>query len=258
MRRKIRLWSAIMVCFALMVTVWPVAARINDREKSARQVEGIEKCVASLGEEQLSRYWNLAKWYNHQMEQGNEELRGLYSRILDLGEGRMGILAVPELRLQLPISHGYGGKAGHDPNSPLPIGGRGNHTVLILTEAYDWKTGQMVYIDILGQRLSYRVESVQVMPAGWNPERPGAGGEDMLTLVLDRGNTRTMIRCVRCADLTVRPVESDTYRQAILAAVLPLTALLPAYVWRRRYAKREHTLRICGFCRKNPEKSNLF
>lgn len=254
MGRKIILWTVFTFCIALVLTVWPVAHRLTEAREDARQVEIIQGRVASLGEGQLAKYRDLAKWYNHQLELGGKGLRGAYNRILDLGEGSMGVLEVPESGLRLAISHGYTGEVGHDPESPLPIGGRGNHTVLILTESYFWRTGQAVYIDILGKRLCYRVESVQVMPLGWSTEQPCDGAQDLLTLVHDRGNTRTIIRCVRCADLTVRQQDERNPGRLIPAAIL----LLGAFGWGRKFAKCEQMPRICGFYRENPEKSNLF
>lgn len=235
-RRKMILWTALLLCFALVLTIRTAAGRIIEAEQNERQVKKVENCVAALGARRLEEYRDLTKWYNHQLEQGTRGIREIYSGILDFGEGKMGVLEVQELNLRLPIYHGYTGKVGHDPGSPLPIGGRGNHTVLTLTEAYSWRSGQLVYIDILEQRNAYRVESVQVMPEGWSPARPTEAGQDLLSLIFDHGSTRTIIRCVRCTDLTVRSCEPAKPGWGILAA-WSLVLLLPAFGWREKIRK---------------------
>lgn len=249
-KRWRKLWVAVL-CLALCLTVWALNVRCAEAEEDARQVAALEAAVASLGEAQLEKHRDLAKWYNYQLEQGKMELRGNYDDILNLGNGRMGLLEVPELHLRQVICHGTAGEVGHDPASPLPIGGLENHTVLTLTRWYPWEPEQAVYIDVLGQRLNYRVESVQVMRAGWSVERPRSAGQDLLTLVFDQGSTRTIIRCIRCTGLTVR--EKEESRNVGWLPILPLC--VPWLVF--RYAKGKVMPRIRGFYRKTRGKSKL-
>ena len=255
MRRKHRFWTLPAFLLALAVTVLPVFHRLAAERESLRQVETLEERVKALGSEQIDHQRNLAKWYNLQLAQGVQSHRGAYGNILDFGDGAMGVLEVPELHLKRVICHGAEGDVGHDPASSFPIGGRGNHTVLILGEQHSWAAGQAVYIDCLGERLSYRVESVQVMPAFWPTDRPAAPEQELLTLVCDRGSTRTIIRCVRCRELTVRSAPALPLSALWLAASTPMVLVLPALLISARGEQRP---RICGFSRKNRRKSKLF
>lgn len=256
--RKIKLWTAIAFFMALVVTVLPVVRRISFCQQNARQLAALEARVNSLDQAQLEKQQNLAKWYNYGLEQGDPGVYWAYSNILDFGDGVMAVLEVQELNLRLPIFHGTEETVGHDFTTPFPIGGRGQHTVLILRVEYDWEAGMPVYIDCLGKRITYQVESVQVMPGGWSTARPAQAGQDLLTLVFDRGNARTLIRCVRCVDLTVRPLEQVDNGMAILTAALPMLFFIPALCAKMRCGFCAQTCRLFGFFHKNRGKSNLY
>jgi len=219
-----------------------------------RQAEALEAGVAAMEREKLDYHWNLAKWYNYNLKLGTDGLEGAYETILDFGQGRMAVLGVPEWEMRLPIYHGGGGAVSHDPATPFPLGGREDHTVLMVSDLLPWRPGLTLYIDCLGQRLLYRVESVQVMGTGWSAERPTEGGQDLLTLVYDRENTRTLIRCVRCGELVMREERRCEWFWAVLPACLLMLPVICRLKWRTSGAQRR---RIRGFYRKNRGKTKL-
>jgi hypothetical protein len=216
---------------AFLLTLGMVLCTVGDwywqRQETRRQMERLDSMVAGLGEAERTHQRNLAKWYNYNLEQGTPGLWAAYDGILNLGDGMMGMLEVRSLGLRLPICRSGGGTVCHDPATPLPIGGRGLHTVLYLSDFHFWQEGQTVFIDCLGLRLNYRVESVQVMGADWTVERPTEAGQDLLTLVYDRGNTRILVRCVRCEELVLREGKGSDCQWVVLAA-LPLILMIPA------------------------------
>lgn len=165
-----------------------------------RQAEKLESAMEALGPGEAERERNLAKWYNYNLELGTSGLEEIYDGILNFGQGGMAVLEVPEWELKLAVYHGTGGIVTHDRSTPLPLGGRGKHTVLVLSEPLPWTEGMGLYIACMDQRLIYRVESVQVMVGRWSPERPTEAGQDLLTFVYDRGDTRTLVRCVRSSE----------------------------------------------------------
>lgn len=194
-RKWIGILTFLSVLAALLAVTVPVQARIMELQRREQTAAALREQLESLDSEEIRMQRNLCRWYNQNLRNPKPDryFRTAYDSILNLGEGIMGMLEVPELGLCIPITHGTDGAAGHDPNSPLPIGGRDNHTVLHLDQAYLWEEGMTVWIWIPGQRLWYRVESIQVMPAGWSTACPSPA--EMLHLVFDRGNTRTIIRC---------------------------------------------------------------
>lgn len=194
-RKWIGIVTFLAVVAALLAVTVPVYARILELREQERAIAALRERIESLDEEEIRMQRNLCRWYNQNLCSPEPEryFRMAYDSILNLGEGIMGMLEVPELGLCIPITHGANGAAGHDPDSSFPVGSQENHTVLHLDEAYLWEEGMAVWIWIPGQRLWYRVESIQVMPGGWNTACPSPA--EMLILVFDRGNTRTIVRC---------------------------------------------------------------
>lgn len=230
---KILKTLGLVLAVLLTVGLW----RQEEQRKEAsfreltRQAEELESMVASLETEAKAHQRNLAKWYNYNLEQGTEGLEQAYDTILNFGQGRMAVLGVPEWDLKLTIFHGDGGVVSHDPSTPLPIGGRGNHTVLRISQQFPWQAGQNLYIECLGQRIRYRVESVQVMDADWNAERSGSGNQDLLTLVFDGEENRMMIRCIRCGELVIHRGKTVGFaRYAVQAAGLPAIVFSSAWL----------------------------
>lgn len=197
MRRK---WIGIILflgALAAVLAVVPDKTQMQQNREQEQTAAALREQMQRLSEEEITLQWNLCRWYNRNLEAEEPEkyYQTAYDSILNLGEGMMGLLEVPELGLCIPITHGTDGAVGHDPDSPLPIGGRGNHTVLHLEEAYHWTEEMEVWIEIPGQRLCYRVESIQVMQAQWTAECPSP--VEMLILIFDRDDTRTLVRCTR-------------------------------------------------------------
>ena len=218
-----------------------------------RQAEAVDAAVAALEPEQITHQRNLARWYNYNLELGTQGLEGAYGSILNFGGGRMAVLGVPEWELRMVIHHGSGGAVNHDPATALPLGGRGDHTVLYLTEYLPWTEGLNLYIDCLGQRLTYRVESL----CRTDGTEPLEEGENRITLVFDQGGSRTLIRCVRCGELVLRQGEKGT-RLPWAAPAAALPGLILFWIWRGKgSAKWELKRKNGGLCRKNREKTKL-
>lgn len=194
-RKWIGILTFLSVLAALLAVTVPVQNRILELQEKEQEAAALRERLESLDEDAIRIQKNLCRWYNQNLRnpQPDRYYRTAYESILNLGEGIMGMLEVPELGLCIPITHGTSGPAGHDPDSPLPIGGGGNHTVLHLDEAHFWEAGMDIWLWIPGQRLWYRVESIQVMPVGWSTACPSPA--EMLILVFDNGNTRTIVRC---------------------------------------------------------------
>lgn len=195
----------------LPAALLPLREQIRENRHTRQVVSQLLGRMEEMEPEKRQLQQNLAKWYNRNLTAREQEpgFQEAYGSILDLGEGMMGVLRIPELDLALPITHGEGGAVGHDPNSAFPIGGRGNHTILYLREDRLRRLpepGGPLRITVLGTEMVYRIESVQIMSADWPVERENTE-EDLLTLVVDGrtglSQTRILIRCVRSETSTL-------------------------------------------------------
>lgn len=194
-RKMIGLWMALGVLEAVLLAAVPVTAHIRERQFRERAAEEIRVCMEAMDPETVKLQINLARWYNFNLTlaEPEQDFQRSYAGIFNLGQGRMGLLEIPELELALPITHGIQGAAGHDPSTALPVEGQGNHTVLYLQDALPLTEGMAVHMELPGTTRYFRVKSIQVMPAGWPTDCPSH--REMLTLVQDRGNRRIIVRC---------------------------------------------------------------
>lgn len=217
-RRELTFWSVLAFFWALLAVGASLWVGVGQRLEERRILAALELRMETMGERSIEKQLKIAKWYNWSLEQGHYVPEWDYESILNLGDGRMGLLSLPELEREMPITHGIGGKVGHDPASQLPIGGREDRTVLYLEESVPWREGMAVKTVLPGAEQTWVVESIQVMPAGWPVDHPA--GRALLTLVIDRGATRTIVRCHPGKGRI--PVGENAQREAIFWAMAPL------------------------------------
>lgn len=242
-RRWIVFLTALGVAAALAAVLLPFAWRVQSHLAHKKAAAEVGMQMDAMDDGEVAKHWDLARWYNRNLTLENPEpgFWAAYDAILDLGQGRMGLLEVPEWDLALPITHGINGEAGHDPDTPLPIGGRGSQTVIWLDAEHPWAEDMEVYLELPGQRRCYRVVSVQMMPIGWSTEVPA--GQEMLILARDSGNRRTIVRCVPWEGEIPEPQPSDEthHRELFWVAMLFFAAfLLPAgHFWQKNKQCRD-------------------
>ena len=102
-----------------------------------------------------------------------------YESLLNLyGDGSMGSLEIPGIADQLIIYHGTDDTTlqngvGHLRGTSFPVGGTGTHSVLsshsgvpdrkLFTNLDQMKKGDVFYLNILGERLTYKVDKISVV-----------------------------------------------------------------------------------------------
>lgn len=198
------------ISFAL---VWQTYRTVDNGLRESREV--IAMLDAKLKEETpegLRMQENLAMWYNLSLrESGDPEPLEAYEGIMNYGDLGMGYIECPQSELLLPIYHGTGednaaGGMYHLPQSALPIGGKGNHTVLcgktglsdgeMLFDLTDLQPGDLLIIHTLQKECVYRVEDIEAYQRKPNCSVPKAE-LDLCTLLIQDGDRWIEIRCVR-------------------------------------------------------------
>lgn len=112
--------------------------------------------------------------------------------------GTIARLRIPAIGVSLPVYHGTDDDVltrgvGHLQGSALPVGGSGMNSVLtghsgvpeatLLTDLHDLRGGETVSVDVLGETLTYEIDSIStVLPTETDLLQPVAGA-DLLTLV---------------------------------------------------------------------------
>lgn len=119
-----------------------------------------------------------------------------YAGQLDLTT-MMARLRVPEVDIDLPVYHGTTEKVlkkgvGHLYGTALPVGGKGTHSVLtthtgmaeatLFDRLIDVKKGDLIFIDVLGETLAYRVDQIKVVVPEEISDLKPVAGHDYVTL----------------------------------------------------------------------------
>ena len=129
---------------------------------------------------------------------GSLETAGDYEEILNVDRGMMGVLEIPCIEVELPIYHGIAEDVlqkgvGHISQTAFPVGGEGNHTVLsthrglpdarLFTDLDELEPGDAFYIRVLGNKLAYEVDQVEVVDPGDVSLLKPEEGKDYVTLL---------------------------------------------------------------------------
>lgn len=190
----------------------------------------IQKSTTQLSEQsakQLAIEWQKAKKYNKQdfayklaKEPFSNETNTYsddYLDTLNLGkDGIMGEISIPKLELDIPIYHGVSEDTlqkgiGHIAETPLPIGGKGNNSVLcghngmpsaeMFTHLDKLKKGDKFYIYVLDKKLEYKVTSKYVVNPNSLKYVYPVPNKDLVTLVTctpyGLNNKRLLVRVER-------------------------------------------------------------
>lgn len=173
--------GAALLVAALAAILYPfIASKLAERDVDEVVATHLE-AVAASGTDELKAAKAAAEAYNERLTLGNAGEEAEYMTTLSIDDsGMMGVLRIPCIDVTLPIFHGTDTDTlqkgiGHLYGSSMPIGGVGTHAVLsahsgmagqkMLTDLEQVKEGDVFYIDVLGETLVYRVDSIlKVLP----------------------------------------------------------------------------------------------
>ena len=101
-----------------------------------------------------------------------------YLDILNIGNGIIGSIEIPQIDVNLPIYHGTNDDvlnigAGHVEDSSMPVGGINTHTVItghrglpsskLFTRLDELKKGDLFFIKIIDKTLAYKINKIEVV-----------------------------------------------------------------------------------------------
>ena len=134
---------------------------------------------------------------------------------------RSGSIEIPSINVNLPIYHGTSKAVlqeavGHLEGSSLPIGGESTHTVIsghrglpsakLFTELDKMAIGNVFYLHVLGETLTYEVDQIQIIEP-----------DEMETLKIQKGQDQ-------CTLVTCTPYGINTHRLLVRGHRIPTPA----------------------------------
>lgn len=175
-----------MIIGGLLLLLYPIGANYIANRSRSEAVSIYNEAQEKLSKEQIEQQMKNAEIYNKAIfnkQQGlfsdnDQEID--YQQVINEG-GVMGTIDIPALGIDnLPFYHGTSYKTlnkglGHFENSSIPIGGENTRSVItghsgvqnqvLFTDVRNLKEKDIFFINILGKRLAYEIESFEeVLP----------------------------------------------------------------------------------------------
>ena len=196
------------------ILAYPTIADQWNTYRQSRLISSYEAKVSEMEPEDFTEEWEKAEEFNSGLvrnniygdafgsDDGNLENTGYWQVLNVNGDGVMGYLSIPKIDVKLAIYHGTGDEvlqtgAGHLNGTGLPVGGESRHSVLaahrglpsarLFTDIDQLEKGDLFYIHVLDETLSYEVDQILDMVDQYDTDTLSEAlqvqeGEDQVTL----------------------------------------------------------------------------
>lgn len=265
-------FSTVILLVALMIGIslllYPTISDYWNSFHQSRAIAGYAEAVAQMDEVDYEKIWNDAVEYNKELQTRSnhwfltEEQEKEYESMLNVsGNGIMGYVEIPSIKVSLPIYHGVDEgilqvAIGHIEGSSLPVGGKGSHCVIsghrglpsakLFTDLDQLAEGDIFMLRVLDETLTYEVDQILIVEPDDMSSLEFDEEKDYCTLVTCTpygiNSHRLLVRGHRVANLE----DSDEIRvtadaQQIdpvlvtpaLAGILLALLLLGTFLWNR-------------------------
>lgn len=270
-------FSTVLLLVTLMIGIslllYPTISDYWNSFHQSRAIAGYAEAVAQMDEIDYKKIWNDAVEYNKELQTRSnhwfltEEQQEEYESMLNVsGNGIMGYIEIPSIKVSLPIYHGVDEgilqvAIGHIEGSSLPVGGKGSHCVIsghrglpsakLFTDLDQLAEGDIFMLRVLDETLTYEVDQILIVEPSDMSSLEFDEEKDYCTLVTCTpygiNSHRLLVRGHRVANLE----ESEEIRvtadaQQIdpvlitpaLAGILLVLLLLGTFVWNRVRGRR--------------------
>lgn len=265
-------FSTVLLLVTLMIGIslllYPTISDYWNSFHQSRAIAGYAEAVAQMDEIDYEKIWNDAVEYNKELQTRSnhwfltEEQQEEYESMLNVsGNGIMGYVEIPSIKVSLPIYHGVDEgilqvAIGHIEGSSLPVGGKGSHCVIsghrglpsakLFTDLDQLAEGDIFMLRVLDETLTYEVDQILIVEPDDMSSLEIDEEKDYCTLVTCTpygiNSHRLLVRGHRVANLE----DSDEIRvtadaQQIdpvlvtpaLAGMLLALLLLATFIWKR-------------------------
>lgn len=236
----------------LSLLLYPTVSDYWNSLHASRAVAEYDENIRNLDEDKYKKMLFNASEYNRALSKRGisftllSEQKEQYEKLLDIGgNGIMGYIEIPNIKVSLPIYHGTDDSVlqiaiGHLDWSSLPVGGESTHCVLsghrglpsakLFTNLDKLTEGDTFVIRVLNEVLTYEVDQILTVEPQEVESLGIENGKDLCTLVTCTpygiNSHRLLVRGHRVAtvDNTSVRVTSDAIRIEPLV-VAPIVAL---------------------------------
>ncbi|MGM0213615.1 class C sortase [Enterococcus sp. AZ109] len=178
------IFAIVMIVAGVAILLYPIVGNyLANRERSEATAE-YDQVLERMSQEEIKQQWQLAKEYNryvYQKQQGENPEPMAYENIASIGD-TMGTIDIPAIDIkEMPFYHGTSYQTldkglGHIEMTSIPVGGENTRAVItghsgvknqvLFTDVRNLTEGDIFYINILGKRLAYEIESFEeILPS---------------------------------------------------------------------------------------------
>ena len=199
------------------IAAYPAFSEYWNSMHQSRAIMGYAERVAEMSNEEYESIWNAALEYNRQLSVmpnhwniEGEDLDNYEAQLNVDATGNMGFITIPKIDVNLPIYHGTSDAVlqtsiGHITGTSLPAGSVhsneedydevefGSHSVLsghrglpsarLFSDLDSIQEGDVFYLTILDQTLTYQVDQITVIVPEDSSELEIIPGRDLCTLM---------------------------------------------------------------------------
>lgn len=195
-------FAIFMIVAGIIVLMYPIVGNyLANRERSAASTS-YDNALKKMSTKEKKEQYELAKVYNKyvfEKQQGKSTESMVYKNVLKNDSGVMGTIDIPGIDIkQMPFYHGTSFKTldkglGHLEESSIPIGGKNTRAIItghsgvqnqvLFSDVKNLEEGDIFYINILGKRLVYQIESFEEILPSEAEKVKIVPGKDMVTLL---------------------------------------------------------------------------
>ena len=189
----------------LSLLLYPTFADWWNSFTQSQAIATYTEVVANMDDDKYDAMWNAAWEYNRSLLERNnvyiltDEQKETYGNLLNIGgNGIMGYIEIPELKVTLPVYHGTDEAVlqvavGHLEWTSLPVGGSSSHCVVsghrglpsarLFTDLDKLAEGDLFLFRVLDEVLTYEVDQIRIVEPKEVEELLIEEGKDLCTLV---------------------------------------------------------------------------
>lgn len=238
----------------LSLLLYPTISDYWNSFHQTRAIASYVKAVDHLDKKDYERIWKEAKQYNKDLSLTGIQMplskakQKEYQKLLNIsGNGIMGYIEIPKIRVSLPIYHGVDEgilqiATGHLAGTSMPVGGKSSHCVIsghrglpsarLFTDLDKMSKGDVFMIHVLNKTLTYEVDQIRIVLPDNLSDLKIQDGQDLFTLVTCTPygvNThRLLVRGHRIANIDSASAAADAVRvdSLVVATVMAIAVLI--------------------------------
>ena len=179
---KKRYKDILIFIIGLVLCAYPIISNMIEYHNQNKVIMTYESESQELTQQMMDQMYADAMKWNEDIYMAQKGISTYdsdqYDDILNISDGVMGSIEIPNIDVNLPIYHGTNDEvlsigAGHLEDTSLPIGGKNTHCVLtghrglpsskLFTRLDELKIGDMFYIHVLNEIHAYEIDDIAVV-----------------------------------------------------------------------------------------------